>query len=188
MTGREGRSPVTTDPEARSGRGQLVLLAAVALAIALVPLVLAYLQLGYQDDIHATAEPVPAAQAETALDRGLQDAASGIPTDYAWNNRSAAVGAVRSRLAPTLAAVSTAGLGRGIAADVAYNGTRAASWAGDHCPGGPDRSFGTCTADRGVVVQERGDRTHVLAAAFDVRLTTPDGELRLSTTVDRRSG
>lgn len=188
MTGRQDWSPATTDPEDRSDRGQLVLLAAVALAVALIPLVLAYLQLGYQDDIHATAQPVPAAQAETALDRGLHDAASDIPADYSWNDRSAAVGTVRSRLAPTLMAVSTAGLDRGIAIDIAYNGSRAASWASGHCPDGPDRDFGTCVADRGVVVQERGDRTHVLAATFDVRLTTPDGELRLSTTVERRSG
>lgn len=188
MTGRQGRSPAAADPEGRSDRGQLVLLAAVALALALVPLVLAYLQLGYQDDIHATADPVPATQAETALDRALQDAASGIPADYGWNDRSAAVTTVRSRLAPTLGAISTAGLGRGIVIDVAYNGTRAGSWASSNCPGGPDRAFGTCVVDRGVVVQERGDRTHVLAAAFDVALTTPEGELHLSTTVDRRAG
>jgi len=34
------------------------------------------------------------------------------------------------------------------------------------------REFGPCRADRGVVVQERDDRTLVLAVAFDLTVVT----------------
>jgi hypothetical protein len=182
--GREQSSAVVD----RSDRGQLVLLAAVALAVALVPLVVAYLQLGYQEDITAPTDPVSMGQAETTLDRAVHDASSGVPANYSWDDRSQAVGAVRSRLASTIAAITTVGLDRQTAYEVTYNGTRAASWASNNCPGGPDRAFGPCVADRGVVVQERGGRTHVLAAAFDLDVTAPSGEYRLSTTVERLSG
>nr|WP_254279967.1 hypothetical protein [Halomicroarcula marina] len=45
-----------------------------------------------------------------------------------------------------------------------------------NCPSGPDRQFGDCAADRGVVVQERLGRTHVLGVAVDVTTTTERGE------------
>jgi len=179
---------VDAPEDSRAERGQLVLLAAVALAIALVPLVLAYLQLGYQDDIHASAGPSPAQEAERTLDRGLHDAADDIAFAYSWRERSAAVDTVRDRLSKTLAAITRAGLDRGTAYGVTYNRTRAAAWASGNCPGGPDRQFGSCVAERGVVVQERQDRTHVLGAAFDIDITTPDRALQVSVTVDIRAG
>jgi hypothetical protein len=170
----------------RSGRGQLVLVAAAALAVALVPLVLAYLGLGYHDDIHAGSGTAPAGQTETALDRALHDAADGVPSEYSWRERSAAVDTVRDRLAGPIASITAGSLDRGTAVTVGYNETRAARWAAEHCPGGPDRQFGACRADRGVIVQERDGRTHVLGAAFDVTVTTPDRELWFSTTVEHR--
>jgi len=172
----------------RTGRGQFVLLAAVALAVALVPLVLAYLQLGYHDDIHAGSGNAPAQQATTTLERGLHDAGTGVPIEYSWVERSAAVDAVHDRLEPTREAVTTAGLDRGIVYTVKYSQQRADDWAGSNCPDGPDRQFGPCEAIDGVIVQERQGRTHVLGAAFDVSVTTPDRELRLSLTIERRPG
>jgi len=170
----------------RTGRGQLVLVAAAALAVALVPLVLAYLQLGYHDDIHAGSNTASAGQVETALDRALHDATTDVPFTYSWSERSAAVDHVRGQLDSSLASVTTGALASGTAYTVSYNRTRATRWAAEHCPGGPDRQFGACQADRGVIVQERDGRTHVLGAAFDVTVTTPDRELRFSTTVERR--
>jgi hypothetical protein len=176
------------DDAGRPDRGQFVLLAAVALAVALVPLVLAYLQLGYHDDVHAGSGNAPAQQATTTLERGLHDAATGVPIEYSWVERSAAVDAVRDRLEPTREAVTTAGLDRGVVYTVSYNQQRAATWAGNNCPDGPDRQFGPCEAIDGVIVQERQGRTHVLGVAFDVTVTTPDRELQLSLTVERRPG
>ena len=57
----------------------------------------------------------------------------------------------------------------------ASNASAATDWAATNCPGGSGRRFGPCEADRGVVVQERAGRTHVLAVAVDVTVTTERG-------------
>lgn len=168
----------------KAGRGQLVLLAAIALAIALVPLVVAYLQLGYHDDIGVVADDEPIEGAGRTLDRGFQDAIRDIATGYDWQDRSSAVTTVRARLEPMVRAVNRSALEAGGVYRVTYNTTRAKRWADKNCPGGPDRQFGTCTTDRGIVVQERAGRTHVIAAVFDIAVTeqTTEGEVRLVVT------
>jgi hypothetical protein len=157
------------------------LLASIALAIALVPLVFAYLQLGYHDDIGIVADDEPIEGAERTLHRGFQDATRNIATGYGWQARSSAVTTVRTRLEPMARAVNRSALDEGGAYRVTYNTTRAKQWADKNCPGGPDRQFGTCVADRGIVVQERAGRTHVIAAVFDIVVTeqTTAGEVRL---------
>lgn len=162
-------------------RGQLVLIGAVVLAVALVPLVLAYLQLGYQEDVRAGSATGPGAETERTLDRGLQNATSGIPATYDWGERSQAVATVRERLNSTLTAVELSKLTEGTTVLVGYDRARARRVSA--CPSGPNRQFGACEAVDGVVVQNRAGRTHVLAAAFDVRVTTPDRELRFTTVV-----
>lgn len=174
--------------EETTDRGQLVLLAAVALAVTLVPMVLAYLQLGYHDDIHAGSGPERVQQAESALDRSVHDAAQGVPAEYSWTERSAAVETVRERLEPAVESISRSGLRRETAYTIGYNQTRAQRWADSNCPRGPDREFGRCVAERGVVVQERQGRTHVLAVAFDIRMTSQDRTERVTTTIDIRAG
>jgi hypothetical protein len=169
-------------------RGQLVLLAAVALAVTLVPLVLAYLQLGYHDDIHAGTGQSHTQQAEATLDRSVHDVAGDIPAEYSWAERSSAVDAVQTRLEPTQQAITTAGLDRNTAYAIEYNQTRAQEWADANCPGGPDRQFGSCLAEDGIVVQDRQGRTHVLAVAVDIRVTAPEQTARLSTTIEIRAG
>ena len=153
-------------------RGQLVLVAAVVMAVALVPLTLAYLQLGYQASVPVDDDPLR--DATGSLERALVDAADGIPEGYAWGDRTGAVDTVRQRLGPTLATLNRSRLDAGTAIGVAYNDSRAREWAQANCPGGAGRAFGPCRADRGVVVQERAGRTHVLAIAVDVRVSGPD--------------
>ena len=167
----------------RSNRGQLVLLAAVALGVALVPLILAYLQLGYHDDVRAGTGASPAEQAEQTLQRGLHEATADVPFEYSWRDRDAAVGEVRRRLVPILDSIERSGLDHGVAITISYNGTRAGEWADSNCPGGPNREFGPCLVDRGMIVQDRQDRTHVLGAAFDVTVTTPEQERQFSVTI-----
>jgi hypothetical protein len=169
-------------------RGQLVLLAAVALAVTLVPLVLAYLQLGYHEDIHGGTSQSHTQQVDATLERAVHDVASGIPAEYTWAERSTAVDAVRTRLEPTEQSIATSGLDEGAASAVSYNQTRAQGWADTNCPSGPDRQFGPCLVDDGIVVQERQGRTHVLAVAVDVRVTAPDQTVRVATTIDIRAG
>lgn len=161
------------------GRGQLVLLAAVTLAVALVPMTIAYLQLGYDTDVRSvTAEGAPLGTVERTLRRTLDDATAPVPANYSWAERRAAVSTVRSRLGPGLRAINASRLTAETVTEVSYNSSRARAWADARCPSGPARRFGPCRVDRGLVVQERADRTHVLAVAVDVRRTAPRGDLR----------
>lgn len=183
------RSP-RQDPSDRDPgeRGQLVLLAAIALALALVPLMVAYLQLGYHDDIGVASEPTPVEDAERMIDHGLHDATSDIGAEYSWQDRSAAVTTVRNRVDSTLSAVTHSALDDGGAYQITYNETRAQAWGQQECPRGPDRQFGDCVADDGIVVQERADRTHVVAIALDVTVTYPDTDGRVQITWSRTGG
>lgn len=167
-----------------SGRGQLVLVAAVLVAVALAPVVLAYLQLGYHDDVRATGDyDDPTAETVRALDRTVTNASRGIPPVYGWSGRSAGVTAVRDTLNDTRDGLRTAGVTSGTVTEISYNTTAASAWLADNCPRGPNRQFGDCTTDRGVVVQDRVGRTHVLAVGFDVTTTTERGETRVTVVV-----
>jgi hypothetical protein len=166
-------------------RGQLVLLAAAALALALVPMALAHLQLGYNEDVQAaTVENAGTEDAVRTLTRTLDDVAEGMPARYAWSERRAAVTAVRDRLHPVRQRLNASRLDAGVAYGVRYDTARAQSWARTRCPGGPNRQFGACRADRGVIVQERSGDTHVLAVAVEIRVTG-DTITRTSATVVR---
>jgi len=167
-----------------SRRGQLILVAATLVAVALAPVVLAYLQLGYHGDVRATGEyDDPTADTVRVLDRAVTNVSSDVPRRYAWVERSAAVTAVRAELAPTVDRLRTAEITRGTVTEIAYNSSAADEWRAANCPSGPDRQFGDCVADRGVVVQDRVDRTHVLGVAFDVTTTTDRGETSVTVVV-----
>lgn len=172
-------------PKSLDDRGQLVLIAAVALAMALVPLVLAYLQLGFHDDVRPAGDVDPAGQAERTLTHGLHNASDGIETNYSWTDRDAAVATVRDRLRTTTEAVNRSRLGAGQASRVTYNQSRAEQWQRANCPTGPDRQFGACEPREGLIVQNRANRTHVLAVAFDVAISTPDTDTQVTLVVRR---
>lgn len=162
-------------------RGQLVLATAAVIAVALAPVVLAYLQLGYHGDVQASAEyDDPAVNAERFLGRATHEASVGIPRVYPWQARRGAVRAVRARLDGPIAVLAGSRVAEGTAYEVDYNETAARRWAGDNCPGGRGRSFGDCEAIRGVVVQDRVGETHVLVVAFDVTVTTERGHSDLT--------
>lgn len=165
----------------RDVRGQVVLLAALALAVALVPIVLAYLQLGYHADTASPTGTAPETDAERVLDRAVHDAATGVADSYEWRRRDEAIQTVHDRLDPPIEALERSRLSSGIVYQISVNQSRAKTWRQTHCRSGPDRQFGPCESSRGVVVQERGGRTHILAVAFDISVTAPDGERRLTT-------
>lgn len=166
-----------------STRGQLVLVAALALALALVALGVAYLQLGYHDDIGAAGHE-PTAQLEATLERALDDAAREIPATYGWDERDEAEDAIRTELNDTIETLETSRLEDGHAYAIAPNATHASVWEQAHCPGGPDRQFGDCAVTDAVVLQERGGRATVLAMSFDIVVTTPERELTVTTTIE----
>lgn len=167
-----------------NNRIQLVLLAAAAIALALVPLLFAYLQLGYQPDV---AEPRAdhASDVERTLDRVLVNATTGVPANYTWADRDDAVTAVRDRLAPTFESLNASALARGTAIQLSLNHSRASTVANASCPDGPGRDFGPCEADRGVVVQDRAGLTHVVATAVDVRVTGHESEVVVRSAIGR---
>jgi hypothetical protein len=163
-------------------RGQLVLLAAVAVTVALVSMLLAFMQLGYQPGV-AGPQPDHLRDVERTLERELVAAAANASvTD--WGDSDEAVSTVRSELRPTLASLNRSALDRNTLVQVTYNASRAGSWRGQHCPSGPARRFGPCAADRGVVVQERAGETHVLAIAVDVRIIGDDSRLVARTIIE----
>jgi len=167
-------------------RAQLVLAAAALVAVALAPVVVAYLQLGYHADVSATEEfDAPDRNAERLLSRAVHDAASETTGAFAWDERTEAAAAVRDELRPRLDALRSSRVESGTVYRVAYDQTAAEAWSDANCPGGPNRQFGDCEATQGVVVQERAGETHVLAVAFDVRVTTDDSEMKLTLVVRR---
>lgn len=166
-------------------RAQLVVLAAAAIALAIFPLALAYLQLGYAGDVAAEpTEDAPSAELERALDRAAHAATDDVAGEYPWEDREAAVAAYRETLGHDLTDLETARLSSGVAAEIKYQQAVARTVAENSCPSGPDRTFGPCKAIDGVVVQERAGETVVLAVAFDVRLTRPDGVTELTLVID----
>lgn len=165
-------------------RGQLVLLAAVAVAVALVPMLLALLQLGYQPAISGP-DADTLRGVERSLMRALINATAGIPATHDWTNRTMAVDTVRSRLGPVLQALNRSALPRGTVVQVRYNHSLASAWQADRCPSGPARQFGSCDADRGVVIQERAGETHVLAVGLDVDVLGRDRTVAARTVVER---
>jgi len=165
-------------------RGQLVLLAAALIAVALAPLVLAYLQLGYHDDVRATGDyDDPTTDTVRVLGGAVTEVSGDVPGEYTWAKREDAITTVRDELRPTIERLRTAEIERGTVTGIRYNESAAAEWGSRNCPGGPDRQFGGCVADRGLVVQERTDRTHVLAVAVDVTTTTDRGETELTVVI-----
>ncbi|MFC7166703.1 DUF7261 family protein [Halospeciosus flavus] len=95
------------------------------------------------------------------------------------------VDAFRTALDPHLDGLRTASLDDGTAIRVERNESTAVAWRRAHCPRGEGRRFGGCQAIDGVVVQNRAGQTHVLAAAFDVRVVAPAGTTRLTVVVRR---
>ena len=159
-------------------RGQLVLVAAVVIVVALVPIVFAYLQLGYNADIEASGDYAdPMANAERLLGRAVHEAGANISADYAWNRHSSAVTEVHDRLQPRILVLERSRITEGTAYHVSYNGSVATAWISANCPKGPARQFGSCETDRGVIIQERAGETHVLAVALDVVITTKRGRI-----------
>ncbi|MFC7081259.1 DUF7261 family protein [Halorussus caseinilyticus] len=107
-----------------------------------------------------------------------------MPADFAWGERTAAVAAVRADLRPRLDALRSSRVESGTVYQVSYNRSAAEAWRDSSCPGGPNRQFGPCEARRGVVVQNRAGRTHVLAVAFDVRVVSEESEMALTLVVE----
>lgn len=160
----------------RTDRGQLVLLAAALVAVALVPMAFAYLQLGAHPDVAANdAGNRPADSAVRAVERAAADASADVSGAYSWTDRSTGVAAFGRAFDADATRIERSHLRESVAVGVGTNASAASAWADAHCPGGESRRFGPCEPDGGVVVQERVGETAVVALAVDVTVTEPRG-------------
>jgi hypothetical protein len=167
----------------RVSRGQLVLVAATVVALALVPVLLAYLQLGYHPGAVGAERDVTGEAAVELLDRSVHGAAAATAGEYRWAERSSMAAAVREDLEETVATLERSRIEEGFAYQVAYNGTAAAAWSETGCEAGEGRRFGACHTDGGIALQERAGEAVLLAVAFDVGVVGPDGESELTVVV-----
>jgi hypothetical protein len=151
------------------GRAQLVLVAAVVIAVALAPVVLAYLQLGAHPDVDGE-DGDYGEDARRFLERATHEAGADVAR-IDWTDRERAVEQVRTELDPRLDTLNTSRVEEGVAYAVSYDDSAASEWTREHCPRGDGRRFGSCRAIDGVVV---------LAVAYDVTVTTPRGERELT--------
>lgn len=165
----------------RNRRGQMVLLAGVVVALALVAMLVAFLQLGYHADVEtAGVDRDPIADGQSSLQRATHEASRALRGEYDWSDRDQAVTSVRNRLGPRLEQLQRSQVSSGTVYTAEFNQTAASQWAGANCPSGAGREFGPCEADRGVVVQERNDRTLVLAVGYDLNVTRANQASRLT--------
>lgn len=158
-----------------SCRGQLVLVAAGVIAIGLLPIVLAYTQLGFGGI--ATTEPTTTASTTDALravERTAFDASEPSQSRRSWAARDGVATAVATRFDARVESIEISGIERGVSHEIERNTTGATAWASGNCPGGPNRDFGPCEAVDGVVLQERAGETHVVAIAIDLRTVAED--------------
>lgn len=157
----------------RERRSQLVLVAAGVIAIGLLPVVLAYTQLGYAG--MAASEPTATTETDDALrsiERAAFAASQEVQASGPWTERAAVAGTVATRFDRRVASIERGGIERGVVHEVERNATAASAWANEHCPDGSSRQFGPCEAQDGTVLQERGGDTHVLAIVVDLRTVT----------------
>jgi len=156
-------------------RAQLVVLAGAVVAVALVPVLVAGLQVGAT----AVDQPRTATVADTrrgvatALDRHAHRT-----RDYRWGRRAAAVDRLQAAIAPALARLAAPT--DGTVQRLEYAPAAAATV---DCPAGPARRFGVCAVVDGVVVQNRGGVVHVVAVAVRVTIVGPEGRVTATVVV-----
>ncbi|WP_418280431.1 DUF7261 family protein [Halorubrum sp. DTA98] len=165
-------------------RGQLVLVAAAAIALALFPLVLAYLQLGYAGDVAAEPTgPAPGSEIDLAIEQSVQSAASDVAHGGHASPEAAAT-TFRRSIRDDVDRVETARVEEGRAATIEYAPDVANEWVveGDWRTG-VTADFDEPTVHGGVVIQERAGEPTVVAVAFDVQLVEPDRTVRRSVVI-----
>ena len=168
-------------------RGQVVLLVAVVVAVALVAMTAAYHGLGYHGDVRAAASigsEDPITIAERQLQRDVD--ATTVGHVRPWGERNATINHTRTALAASTTTLQRTGTARRVVYVVNEDADAAAAWADADCPGGPMRAFGSCLADGGIVVQERANETVLVGVALDVRVRTREGTTTASLRLEAR--
>lgn len=158
----------------------MILAAGALIVIALIATLLAILQLGYQPSEPTAERYTPPGETRRVIEETLVEAE---PTarDYAWTNRSAAAEEVRGIVMDRLHALertdATAVRHVEFAPDVA------ADVLSHICPRGPGKRFGPCAAIDGIVLQDRGDTTHLVGVVLRITVRHTDGSATITIVV-----
>lgn len=158
-------------------RGQMILAAGALIVIALIATLLAILQLGYQPAGPSTDHSTPPDETRRVIEEALIEAEP-VARDYAWINRSVAAGEVRvivSERLNTLNQSDSPAVRR-----VEFAPEVAADDLSDTCPRGPGRHFGPCAAIDGIVLQDRGDTTHLVGVVLRITVTHETGNATMT--------
>ena len=162
----------------RSGdRGQIVLVAAAVVAVALLSMTLAYAQLGYDADRRGAGVAVaPVSEIDRSLTGSLRTAAREArrrADRRSWADHRSVANRVRESIRADVDRVERANAAESRSISIELQDTAATRWARTRCPDGGGRDFGPCRAMGGIVVQERAGKTAVVAAAFRIRIVSP---------------
>ena len=159
-------------------RGQIVLVAAAVVAVALLSMTLAYAQLGYDGDRTGagSVEVASVSEVDRSVTGSLRATAREVRRgdDHAWRDRRTVAERVAASLDADADRLERAHAEESRSLTVELDDAAATQWARERCPDGDGREFGPCRVIDGVVVQERADETAVVAAAFRVRVVSPD--------------
>ena len=171
------RRPTGRQPEADRDRGQIVLVAAAVVAVALLSMTLAYAQLGYDADRRGAGVAVaPVSEIDRSLTGSLRTAAREArrrADRRSWADHRSVANRVRESIRADVDRVERANAAESRSISIELQDTAATRWARTRCPDGRGRDFGPCRAIGGIVVQERAGETAVVAAAFRIRIVSP---------------
>jgi len=175
-------------PSTSGDRGQIVLVAAAVVAVALLSMTLAYAQLGYDADRRgADVGVAPVSEIDRSLTGSLRAAAREVrrrPDHRSWADNRSVANRVRESIRADVDRVERTHAAESRSISVELRDTAATRWARTRCPDGRGRDFGPCRAIGGTVVQERAGETAVVAAVFRIRIVSP-AESTTVTTVSR---
>ena len=168
-------------------RGQIVLVAAAVVAVALLSMTLAYAQLGYDADRTGAGGTVASvSEVDRSLTGSLRTAAREARhrNDRSWRDHRSVADDVRESLQTDIGRIERAQAAERRSLSIEFRDAAATRWARSRCPEGRGRDFGPCRAIGGIVLQERAGETVVVAAAFRLRIVSP-AESTTVTTVSR---
>jgi hypothetical protein len=157
----------------RPRRGQVVLVASAVVAVALLTMLLAAFQLGYQPTT-SEVEAADLSRAEEPLSDAVRRGATDAAGRFSWGERAAAAAVVRAELLPAIERVESAGVGADVVYRAERNDTVADGIARERCPRGEDRQFGECAAHGAMLFQERAGDAYLLGVVVDVRVVGPE--------------
>ena len=166
-------------------RGQIVLVAAAVVAVALLSMTLAYAQLGYDADRRgAGASVAPVSEIDRSLTGSLRTAAREArhrTDDQSWRDHRSVARRVTESLRSHIDRLERAHAAEHRSLSIELQDTAATQWARSRCPDGRGRDFGPCRTIAGIVLQERAGETVIVAAAFRVRIVSPTESTTLTT-------